>query len=137
VWQHAGDFRGASRVSTWIFGIAYRCALNCLRRSAARSRVTTGELEGQEGFTEDATRATEQQQLLDFGLARLPAEQRLVLVLAYRMEYSCAEIAAIIECPVNTVKTRMFHARRKLHQILSAAALPSGTTAPAGQLFPV
>src|ERR1700757_2942404 len=41
VWQRAKDFRGASLVSTWIFGIAYRTALKSLRRqknhSAARS----------------------------------------------------------------------------------------------------
>ena len=46
VWQHADDFRGTARVSTWIFGIAYRRALNSLRKSAARSRVLVSELEG-------------------------------------------------------------------------------------------
>ena len=40
VWQRAGDFRGASRVSTWIFGIAYRCALKSIRGSKARSRAS-------------------------------------------------------------------------------------------------
>ena len=39
VWQRTGDFRGESRVSTWIFGIAYRCALKAIRRSAIRSRA--------------------------------------------------------------------------------------------------
>ena len=48
VWQHADNFRGTSRVSTWIFGIAYRRALNSLRKSAARSRVLVPELEGVE-----------------------------------------------------------------------------------------
>ena len=38
------------------------------------------------------------------------------------MDHSCEEIAEIMECPVNTVKTRMFNARRKLRTILSEAA---------------
>src|SRR5262249_25136152 len=40
VWRQAGSFRGASRVSTWIFGIAYRCALHSLRRTGLWSRIT-------------------------------------------------------------------------------------------------
>jgi RNA polymerase sigma-70 factor (ECF subfamily) len=42
----------------------------------------------------------------------------MVLELTYYLGHSCAEIAAIMECPVNTVKTRMFHARRKLRELL-------------------
>jgi RNA polymerase sigma-70 factor, ECF subfamily len=126
VWQRAGDFRGASRVSTWIFAIAYRCALKSVRRSTARSRLTGLEFENGAAVVEDAARETEEQQLLDLGLSCLPLEQRVVLVLAYTMDYSCEEIAAIAGCPVNTVKSRMFHARRKLRTIISAAAAPQG-----------
>jgi RNA polymerase sigma-70 factor (ECF subfamily) len=121
VWESAGDFRGASRVSSWIFGIAYRRALNCMRRSTARSRATTRAAEGVETRVEDAAGRTEDRQLLDVALSCLPPEQRLVVILAYRMDYSCEEIAAIAACPVNTVKSRMFHARRKLRMIISAA----------------
>jgi RNA polymerase sigma-70 factor (ECF subfamily) len=126
VWQRAGDFRGASRVSTWILGIAYRCALKAIRRATARSRVAALELEEAGTVVEDATRETEERQLLDLGLSGLPLEQRFVLVLAYYLDYSCEEIAAIVECPVNTVKSRMLHARRKLRTIISGAAAPQG-----------
>ena len=126
VWQHAGDFRGASRVSTWIFGIAYRCALKAIRRSTVRLRGAALEVQHGEAVVEDAVRETEDRQLLEFGLARLPPEQRLVFVLAYCMDYSCEEIAEIVACPVNTVKSRMWHARRKLRAIISAAAAPQG-----------
>lgn len=51
-------------------------------------------------------------------------EQRLVLVFVYCMACSCKEIAAIAECPVNTVKSRMFYARHKLRAILSTFAVP-------------
>jgi RNA polymerase sigma-70 factor (ECF subfamily) len=124
VWQHAGDFRGASRVSTWILGIAYRCALKAIRRATARSRVAALELEGSETAVEDATRETEERQILDLGLSGLPIDQRFVLVLAYYMDYSCEEIAAIVECPVNTVKSRMLHARRRLRSFIAAAGAP-------------
>jgi RNA polymerase sigma-70 factor (ECF subfamily) len=113
-------------VSTWIFGIAYRCALKSMRRSRVRSHTIALEFQDGEAFIEDSARETEERQLLDLGLSCLPLEQRLVLVLAYYMDYSCEEIAAIAECPVNTVKSRMFHARRKLRTIISAAAAPQG-----------
>jgi len=124
VWQRAGDFRGESRVSTWIFGIAYRCALKAIRRSTIRSRAAVLVLQHGAPIVEDTARKTEDRQLLDLGLSRLPPKQRLVFALAYCMDYSCEEIAAIVECPVNTVRSRMFHARRKLRTIITAAAVP-------------
>jgi RNA polymerase sigma-70 factor (ECF subfamily) len=53
-------------------------------------------------------------------LDKLPHEQRAVLELAYHVGHSCEEIATIMQCPVNTVKTRMFHARRKLKGLLNS-----------------
>lgn len=116
VWQSAKDFRHASQVSTWIIGIAYRTALKSVRRqknhSAARS------LEDWPEQTVDPTSDTEIQDWLKHGLNQLPDEQRLTLELAYHMGHSLEEIAAITECPVGTVKARMFHAREKLRQYL-------------------
>jgi RNA polymerase sigma-70 factor (ECF subfamily) len=62
---------------------------------------------------------------LGVALARLPLEQQMVLELAYHLGHSCEEIALIMHCPVNTVKTRMFHARRKLKTILVKLAGPA------------
>jgi RNA polymerase sigma-70 factor (ECF subfamily) len=129
VWQQAGSFRGASRVSTWIFGIAYRCALKSVRKSSARSRTLLLAAQDSEAFGEDIASSTEDRQLLERALDCLPPAQRMVVVLAYSMEYSCEEIAAIAECPVNTVKTRMFYARRKLRSLLSAPDLPQSLPA--------
>ena len=118
VWQQAGEFRGASRVSTWIFGIAYRCALKTIRLSSVRARGAV--LSPREGEAKDA-------HLLELGIASLSPEQRLVIALAYCGGYSCEEIAAIVACSVSTVKWRMWQARRKLRAISSAAAAPQGT----------
>jgi RNA polymerase sigma-70 factor, ECF subfamily len=127
VWRHAGEFRGASRVSTWIFGIAYHRALKTIRMSSLRARGAAPEVWEGEAVVEDAVGEREDGRLLELGISRLPPEQRLVLVLAYCMDYSCEEIAAIVACSVNTVKSRMELARRKLRAIISPAAAPHGT----------
>jgi len=119
VWQRAADFRDASQVSTWIMGIAYRRALNMIRRAATHERAMTLERAEGEAAASDAGHAMEDRQLLDFALAQLPLEQRLVLEFTYYLDHSCEEVAEIMECPVNTVKTRMFNARRKLREILA------------------
>jgi RNA polymerase sigma-70 factor (ECF subfamily) len=120
VWQRAKDFRGASRVSTWIIGIAYRIALKSLRRNDG--------LVGAQRFDtmpEPWVEPTKDAELRDWvahGLSHLPVEQRLALELAYNMGHSIEEIAEITDSPVGTVKARMFHAREKLRQHLPALA---------------
>jgi RNA polymerase sigma-70 factor (ECF subfamily) len=131
VWQRAGEFRGASRASTWIMGIAYRRALKLFRRSATHARVMSLEVSGEEAADgADELQAADDRQILLAALAQLPLEQRLVLEFTYFLDHSCEEIADIMECPVNTVKTRMFHARRKLRALLGgrdAAGLGEAT----------
>ncbi|HJS91881.1 MAG TPA: sigma-70 family RNA polymerase sigma factor [Steroidobacteraceae bacterium] len=121
VWQHAGDFRGASRVSTWILGIAYRRGLKTLRYAGPPPADFDVEAEG---GSEEPAKQEELSEWLDVALQRLPLEQRMVIELAYHVGHSCEEIASIMECPVNTVKTRMFHARRKLKGLLTNLAGP-------------
>jgi RNA polymerase sigma-70 factor (ECF subfamily) len=115
VWQNAREFRGASQVSTWIIGIAYRTALKSFRRQKNHAAAS---LEDYPEQTVDPTFDAEVHDWLKHGLSRLPIEQRLTLELAYHMGHSLEEIAAITECPVGTVKARMFHAREKLRQYL-------------------
>src|SRR5271167_2892083 len=116
VWQSAGDFQSASQVSTWVIGIAYRTALKSIRRQ--KNHAGAGSLDNHSEQTVDPTMATEVHDWLQQGLSRLPVEQRLTLELAYQMGHSVEEIAAITDCPVGTVKARMFHAREKLRQYL-------------------
>ena len=112
VWQSAKDFRHASQVSTWIIGIAYRTALKSLRRQ--KNHTGARSLDDYPEQTVDPMFETEIQDWLKQGLDQLPVEQRLTLELAYHMGHSLEEIAAITDCPVGTVKARMFHAREKL-----------------------
>jgi RNA polymerase sigma-70 factor (ECF subfamily) len=66
----------------------------------------------------DVLNAAETGEWILRALQHLPTEQRLTLELAYGQGYSCEEIAEIMDCPMNTVKTRMFHARGKLRALL-------------------
>ena len=125
VWRKAGEFRGASKVSTWITGIAYRCMLKALRDGSFASAVsdsTLSDLEVEEWADgQDDTEA--QRELRDWlasGLRTLPEDQRITLELAYFLGQSCEEIALVMGCAVGTVKARMFHARLRLRNVMPA-----------------
>jgi len=122
VWQTSKRFRGDSKVSTWIMGIAYRKALQLaqkrrrwLDRFKASDVSDWNELPGPES---EHTDQAEMQDWLEQGLQQLSPKQRAVIELTHYYGFSYEEIANIVDCPVNTVKTRMFHAREKLRKAL-------------------
>ncbi|HWW20288.1 MAG TPA: sigma-70 family RNA polymerase sigma factor [Steroidobacteraceae bacterium] len=118
VWQKAKEFRGGSRVSTWIMGIAWRCAMKALRRNSDSSAEAFANSMPVETASAESLVVEERGEWLERGLATLPMEQRATLELAYYVGHSCEEIAIIMACPVNTVKARMFQARIKLRNLL-------------------
>jgi len=123
VWKKARTFRGDSQPSTWILGIAYRKARNAFRTSArlAEKNLQVDELP----LTDEQPADVEElRDWLGRALAELPVEQRLAVELCYELGHSCEEIAKIMDCPVNTVKTRLFHARGKLQRLLPQLATP-------------
>jgi RNA polymerase sigma-70 factor, ECF subfamily len=124
VWRKAHTFRGESQPSTWILGIAYRKARNAFRASA---RLAEKNLPAEELplTTAEPADTEELRDWLGRALAELPVEQRLAVELCYELGHSCEEIAAIMDCPVNTVKTRLFHARAKLQKLLPQLANPA------------
>ena len=121
VWCKASEFRGDSRLSTWIMGIAYRCALKALRRRG-HQLFTAVPIENECLPAPDGLDTVETREWVALALQQLPTDQRLTLELAYGQGHSCEEIAEIMDCPVSTVKTRMFHARRKLRTLLPRLA---------------
>lgn len=132
VWKKARQFTGKSRVSTWIFGIARNKALKlCERRRRQAGRLAETPLETLVDPALDTGTLAELKQWIAVGLAMLPSEQRQVLELTFMEGLSVRDIAQVMDCPESTVKTRMFHARRKLREILPATASPdmqSGST---------
>jgi RNA polymerase sigma-70 factor (ECF subfamily) len=121
VWQKADQFRGDSRVSTWIVGVAYRCVLKVLR-DHGHSADEFVEGDPALALVDDPIATHELTDWVSKGLRRLAPEQRVALELAYGAGHSLEEIAAIMDCQVSTVKARMFHARVKLRNLLPVLA---------------
>jgi RNA polymerase sigma factor (sigma-70 family) len=122
VWETAGSFKGASRLSTWIFAIAYR--------KAARARAhwpDPVEEEERDTRADPDPRPDEQLQhgrlhdALAAAMNSLSADHRAVVDLTYFHGLGYREIAEVVDCPVDTVKTRMFHARRRLRSAMSGS----------------
>jgi RNA polymerase sigma-70 factor (ECF subfamily) len=123
VWNTAANFRGASKVSTWIFAIAYRQAVK------ARSRwdEPLPDLQDNDQASPDALPDEQLQkgrthEALVEAMDKLSSDQRAVVDLTYFHGMGYREIAEIMRCPVDTVKTRMFHARRKLKRVIAGDA---------------
>ena len=120
VWQKATGFQERSRVSTWIFGIAYRKALKRIEHQGRLPQEVSLEDAGlsEKGGPDRTLQLRELKETLQAALDKLTPEHRAVVELTYYHGYSLREIADIVHCPVNTVKTRMFHARRRLREIV-------------------
>jgi len=115
VWQKADSFDGSCKASTWVFAIAYRRACKMLHRLDEPLDCFPDALAGDPSCQPE--QHFEQRRLahaLGAALDVLPLAQRAAFQLAFYHDMSCAEIAEIMDCPVNTVKTRLFHARRRL-----------------------
>ena len=115
VWNRADTYNGRSKVSTWIFAIAYRKALKALRRVDEPMEDTFAERRGSDApGPEQQLGQSQVRTLLIEALGDLSHDHRTVVDLAYFHELGYREIAEIMDCPVDTVKTRMYHARRNL-----------------------
>ena len=122
VWIDAGRFRGDSKPSSWIFGIAYRKALAHLRK---RKHNLVPFLEKDAGAYENGARF-EREDWVRHGIDALPPKQKLTVMLVYFLGLSCAETAKVSGVPLSTVKTRMFHARQKMKDHLVESRDPRG-----------
>jgi RNA polymerase sigma-70 factor (ECF subfamily) len=130
VWNRASTFDGSSRASTWIFGIAIN-KIRTARRMYARSVGRWTELESLDEHDADDSHGVaathERERDLAQALARLGPEHRTALELTHYEGLSYREIAEVMSCPENTVKTRVFHARRKLAHLLGLTPVREST----------
>jgi RNA polymerase sigma factor (sigma-70 family) len=120
VWNRPDSFNGASQLSTWIFAIGYRKALKALSRYddpledlQAESRASS-----EPGPELQLGRRQTHEALLE-AMGELSPDHRAVVDLTYFHEMGYREIAEVMDCPVDTVKTRMFYARRHLKRELA------------------
>ncbi len=120
VWRQADSFKGRSMVSTWLLSIARHKALSAVRReplepldgeTAATVVDPTPTAEAEIGGQDRAS-------ILRRCIAALSAEHGEIIDLVYYQQKSIKEIAEICGIPANTVKTRMFYARKRLAALL-------------------
>jgi RNA polymerase sigma-70 factor (ECF subfamily) len=126
VWKKAPSWDASCKVSTWIFAIAWRKtrkAIGSLSSLDGLGEAVDAESElleaGPESQPDRQFARLRQHQAVDAALNALPPEQRAVVQLTYYHDMGYADIADVLGCPENTVKTRMFYARRRLASLLA------------------
>jgi RNA polymerase sigma-70 factor (ECF subfamily) len=120
VWTRAGSYTGVSKVSTWIFAIAYRKSMAALRGLDEPMEDEHAETrQSPEPGPEDQLGRRQIEAALSNAMGELSADHRSVVDLTYFHEMGYREIADIMGCPEGTVKTRMHHARQRLKTALA------------------
>jgi RNA polymerase sigma-70 factor, ECF subfamily len=121
--RRAGDFRGASAVTTWLHRIVVNASLDLLRRRPSRSVGWSGDPDelpaAAVGQPLDGAAAADSRMDVDAALRTLPPPQRAALVLVDMLGYSVADAAAILDVSEGTVKSRCARSRAKLLPYLS------------------
>jgi len=125
VWRGARGFEARSQVTTWILGIARYKALSALRQRsfAALDDEVAESFEDPADDPETAMQKTDRRAMLQACLSQLSNAHRQVIDLVYYHEQSIEEIARITGVPQNTVKTRVFHARKRIAELMAARGL--------------
>jgi RNA polymerase sigma-70 factor (ECF subfamily) len=125
VWRQAGQFEGRSTVSTWMLAMARYKAL-AMRRRRTEDQIDDEVMDGIEDDCdnpEDVVQKKNRSEILRRCLGKLSNDHRAVVDLVYYHEKSVEEAAHILDIPENTVKTRLFHARKRLSVLASEAGL--------------
>ena len=124
VWRKAGSFEGRSKVSTWLFSIANFKTMDRLRKKVPETvdDVHFLELEDESVNQLGDLVTAEDAGKVRFCLEALKEAQRAVMELAFFNDLSYREIAGVVDCPENTVKTRIFHAKEAMKRCLTIRA---------------
>ena len=129
VWRQAGRFQGRSSVSTWMLAMARFKALSALRRRPDEEfdeDSTVGIEDGSDDPHTSLEKKDKSALIKKRCLAGLSAQHREIIDLVYYHDKSVEEVAAIVGIPENTVKTRMFYARKRLSELLKAEGIERG-----------
>jgi RNA polymerase sigma-70 factor (ECF subfamily) len=120
VWSQPDMYDSASKLSTWIFAIAYRKGLNALKRQDDPVEDEDPEFRAStDAGPEQQVGARQAREVLLRTMGQLSPDHRAVVDLTYFQEIGYREIAEIMKCPVDTVKSRMYYARRHLKRLLA------------------
>ncbi|MBX3162820.1 MAG: RNA polymerase sigma factor [Deltaproteobacteria bacterium] len=116
-------FRGEGSLRSFLIGVAVNHSRRHVRSAMRRRRATDRLAEREElaPRTVDATDELARRRLagaLQSALDQLPIDQRVVFVLCEVEQRTSIEVGAIVGAPEGTVRTRLFHAKRKLRELL-------------------
>ena len=128
VWRQAGRFEGRSSVSTWLLAIARFKALSAIRKRTDEEldEEAAAAIPDSADTPEVSLQKKDKSEVLRECLKALSPEHREIIDLVYYHEKSVEEAAQITGIPENTVKTRMFYARKKMAELLKAAGVDRG-----------
>jgi len=127
VWRKAGQFQGRSQVSTWLLAVARNQALRELRRQSVEPLDDKHEMVEDASDSPETTMHRKQSDTILFNcLKQLSPVHREVIDLVYYHGKTVSDAALITGVAENTVKTRMFYARKRLSELLKAAGIDRG-----------
>jgi RNA polymerase sigma-70 factor (ECF subfamily) len=118
-------FRGESSARTWLLAIARRAAVDAVRATARRRRLT-GRLAARAEAHITVDVGLDDLTLTEQLLGRLDTDRRTAFALTQLMGLSYAEAAAVCGCPVGTIRSRVARARDDLVRHLGTAEPPPG-----------
>lgn len=127
-WRQAHKFEGRSAVSTWLTAIAFNKSISYLRKKReaqvgdGQAEALVDEADGPQTLLLKDDKGDQIKEAMD----ELSLDHRTVIDLAYYHEMGVKEIAEILDVPSNTIKTRLFHARKNLHEILIERGVDRG-----------
>jgi len=124
-WRHAGEFEGRSQVATWLMAIArFKAVSVCRRRSETQLDDRTAAVIEDASDTPSASMEKRQRSdILQKCLAKLTPIHREVINLIYYQGKKIEEVAQSTGTPINTIKTRMHHARLRMADLLAEAGI--------------
>jgi RNA polymerase sigma-70 factor (ECF subfamily) len=129
VWQNAHRYEGRSEPVTWMLSIAHNKAASALRKRTEVLGVDdemTAALVSEEDTPDVAAQKHDKSALMRACIEELSTDHRAILDLVYYQERSVSEAAEVLGIPENTVKTRMFYARKRLSELLLARGVDRG-----------
>jgi RNA polymerase sigma-70 factor, ECF subfamily len=120
VWRQASRFQARSQVSTWLLAIARNKAISALRRRSTEEldEDEAAAMEDPQDNPEVTLQNRQKTEILLNCPTQLSPAHREIIDLVYYHEKSIDEVAEIIGVPQNTVKTRMFYARKRIAELM-------------------
>jgi RNA polymerase sigma-70 factor (ECF subfamily) len=108
------QFKPDKKFSTWIYSVAFNMCKNEYRRQSVRQASQIETVDDRSKNPEAALDGKEFLETLDRLLNQSEESDRNLFVLRYELDMRLSEIAAILDCPEGTVKSRIFYLKRKL-----------------------